>query len=475
MLPSPKPTSAWKPYGIVHMPWPGLFAALKRVYSDFGAVDEARQNRRSRSESRLHLEKSNGLQGRSLTIGGVVLGSLSNNPPRFDFTSSITASQQSTWLPSPAPPALRRTLQQSHSEFAIPRVNSDFVLFDQPAQRPQRAPSAPQLHPTFNLGNLYPNSAPSPTAGFQQPPLQQQRPKLQQRPPVPLFSSTTSTSTSTHTDIQQQQLHIATMAGTTHHLRSSMIQRLTSPIDLNTNNSFDSNLGAGLGPAFASNELEWGLTFPASAFTSINDSAAESIRTVSPKEIFGDSLGSAPHSTAFTNLTSPDIGESPYMINDSFETSPLFNPADGLQGGGPDTWYSLFPEQESQSPDIKIPAPAALNLERTPSSQSMARSNSSSANSPAILDSRRKSSVSSSPVINASISKSRRRRGVLPDITVDPNDKVAMKRARNTLAARDSRQRKFDHVNTLEKRNAELEAEVEKWKNIALAHGYNGA
>jgi general control protein GCN4 len=55
---------------------------------------------------------------------------------------------------------------------------------------------------------------------------------------------------------------------------------------------------------------------------------------------------------------------------------------------------------------------------------------------------------------------------------VDPNDKIALKRARNTLAARDSRQRKFDHVSTLEKRNAELEAELEKWKQIAYAQGY---
>jgi general control protein GCN4 len=58
---------------------------------------------------------------------------------------------------------------------------------------------------------------------------------------------------------------------------------------------------------------------------------------------------------------------------------------------------------------------------------------------------------------------------------VDPADKVALKRARNTLAARDSRQRKFDHVSTLEKRNAELEAEVEKWKSIAYSQGYTGS
>jgi hypothetical protein len=55
---------------------------------------------------------------------------------------------------------------------------------------------------------------------------------------------------------------------------------------------------------------------------------------------------------------------------------------------------------------------------------------------------------------------------------VDPNDKIALKRARNTLAARDSRQRKFNHVQTLEKEVEELKAEKEKWRNIALALGY---
>lgn len=241
--------------------------------------------------------------------------------------------------------------------------------------------------------------------------------------------------------------------------------------DLNTNNSFDSNLGAGLGPAFAS-DMNWDLT--ASAFTSINDaSIAGSTRTVSPKDIFHDPLGSVPPSTAFTNLTSPDIGESPY-ITDSLGESPMF-PADN-DNNVPTDWYSLFPD-ESQSPDLKAPAPLPIDLERTVSSQSMARSNSSGTNSPLVLDqaSRRKSSVTGSPATNASISKSRRRKGPLPPISVDPNDKIALKRARNTLAARDSRQRKFDHVNLLEKKNAELEAEVAKWKNIALAHGYNGA
>jgi hypothetical protein len=137
-------------------------------------------------------------------------------------------------------------------------------------------------------------------------------------------------------------------------------------------------------------------------------------------------------------------------------------------------WYSLFPEEDTKVPDTFAPA-ISMPLERTISSQSMERSGSSSNGSPLILDSysRRKSSVTNSPATNG-ISKTRRRKGPLPNISVDPNDKVALKRARNTLAARESRQRKFDHVSTLEAQNAELAAEVEKWKSIAMAHGYSG-
>ncbi|KAF1996883.1 hypothetical protein P154DRAFT_622939 [Amniculicola lignicola CBS 123094] len=356
----------------------------------------------------------------------------------FDFTSFTTASQQSTWLPSPAPSALRQPRPLSHPDFALPQT--DFVLYDQLPQvspRPQRAPSAPQTGHTFNAGQqFYANSAPSSTTGFQQPQSIQQ----QQRPPVPLFSSSSA---------NIFQSNAAVMA------------------DLHSNNSFDSNMGAGLGPAFGS---DFSLDMSSSAFTAVNDHsvASGSTRTVSPKDIFQDPLGSAPPSTAFTNLTSPDIGESPF-ITDSYETSPMFQ-GDAMMAS--DTWFSLFPEDA----DMKSTAPVAPDLERTVSSNSMARSSSSSTNSPIVLDSshRRKSSVNGSPATNAAITKARRRKGPLPPIAVDPGDKVALKRARNTLAARDSRQRKFDYVSTLEKRNADLEAELEKWKNIAISQGYNG-
>jgi general control protein GCN4 len=258
------------------------------------------------------------------------------------------------------------------------------------------------------------------------------------------------------------------MAGTRRTARSSLRQ-LTVSADLHSNNSFDS--GASLMPAFQAGAFNMDQI---SAFTAINDHsvAAGSIRTVSPKDIFADHFGSAPPSAAFTNLTSPDIDESPFLNNDSFECSPMFQNEPTMNNND---WFSLFPEEESKTVEPNYgSAPVSLPLERTISSQSMERSGSSSTGSPIVLDSsfRRKSSVTNSPATNG-ISKSRRRKGPLPSISVDPSDKIALKRARNTLAARESRQRKFDHVAELEQRNAELQAEMEKWKSIAMAHGYS--
>jgi len=330
------------------------------------------------------------------------------------------------------------------------------VLYDQPPQaprQPQRAPSVPQSRHLFNQGHgFYANSAPTSTTGFQaSPQLQQQQPQ-QQRPPVPLFSSPSNSI--------PQNSNVATMA------------------DLNSNNSFDS--GARLFAGVQSDTSLW--EAPHTAFTAINPSVSSSARTVSPKDLFVDPLNqSAPPSTTFTNITSPDVDASPFDINDSFETSPMFAATDSF--GASDNWFPLFPDDDGKfmsSANFAAPLITSVQstpeLERTVSSNSIDKSSISSANSPVVLDKsqRRKSSVNGSPVTNASVTKPRRRKGPLAPITVDPTDKVALKRARNTLAARDSRQRKFDHVNSLEKRNAELEAEVEKWKNIAYAQGYSG-
>ncbi|KAL7772282.1 hypothetical protein CFE70_002238 [Pyrenophora teres f. teres 0-1] len=202
----------------------------------------------------------------------------SPSPLPFDFTSSITASQQSSWLSSPAPHASRQPQNTSQTTFA--HRQADFVLYDQPAQvsqRPLRAPSAPQPGHTFNNGHhFYANSAPSSTTEFQQP-------RLLQRPPVPLFSSSSN---------NIPQLHnVTNMAGTMRAFRYPN-RELTFPADLNSNNSFDS------GASLMSNFNNGGFSMDhVSAFTAINDPsvAAGSTRTVSPRTSSMMALGLRHH------------------------------------------------------------------------------------------------------------------------------------------------------------------------------------
>ncbi|OBT57401.1 hypothetical protein VE04_02585 [Pseudogymnoascus sp. 24MN13] len=68
----------------------------------------------------------------------------------------------------------------------------------------------------------------------------------------------------------------------------------------------------------------------------------------------------------------------------------------------------------------------------------------------------------------------RKRNQPLPPIVVeDPNDTVAIKRARNTLAARKSRQKKMERFDELEAEIAKIAAERDMWKAKALARGAN--
>ncbi len=213
--------------------------------------------------------------------------------------------------------------------------------------------------------------------------------------------------------------------------------------------------------------------FSSPHFTTINDPASVQPsckrETVSPKDLVVGPT-SAPPSTTFTNYTSPSIWDSP-DVAESFETSPLFY-SDVDVGPGPDAWPSLFPgasgESDESPPDLMEDLTKTSPFIVTVGTDGMARQRSSPGQSPhASRGTPRHSSVSG---VNA-----RKRDKPLPPITVkDPNDTVEMKRARNTAAARKSRQKKAERVEELEKQVEDLQNEVEHWKNIALAGAGNG-
>lgn len=189
--------------------------------------------------------------------------------------------------------------------------------------------------------------------------------------------------------------------------------------------------------------------------------------TVSPQDIFKQALSSVPASTTVTNLTTPGSTflDTP---DESFQNTPYLpdNMNFGNMGSGYEIGQSFFPDlSATNSNDISaIEAPA---MSRTISSNSdnqilvhpggESRKRSSNA-SPMIAGSR--------PSTSAGISK---REKALPPIIADRDDPAALKRARNTAAARKSRDKKVKERETFESRIQELEAEVAFWKAKALA------
>ncbi|KAI1752079.1 hypothetical protein F4782DRAFT_531019 [Xylaria castorea] len=69
-----------------------------------------------------------------------------------------------------------------------------------------------------------------------------------------------------------------------------------------------------------------------------------------------------------------------------------------------------------------------------------------------------------------SVLPQRRQKSLLPFILDDPFG-ISIKRARNTLAARKSRERKAQRLEELEEKIAKLEQERDNWKNVAMKQG----
>jgi hypothetical protein len=221
------------------------------------------------------------------------------------------------------------------------------------------------------------------------------------------------------------------------------------------------------GGAAASNAF--GSAYSSPAVPYINDptvnlsssSSSTNMGTVSPRDLQRDPFASAPNSTAFTNLTSPSIYNDSPDFDPRFESPFIDGNGDLDQALQGDPWYPLFPQDESSGAQAQTNQSPLLPEEELAVSEVL-RSNT-----------RRRSGTAGSPSSGSHAAvagvNSRKRDKPLPPIIVDdPNDTVAMKRARNTLAARKSRQRKMQRFEELEDQIAKLEAERDHWKSLAL-------
>ncbi len=288
------------------------------------------------------------------------------------------------------------------------------------------------------------------------------------RPPVPLFSNSTGNMIS-QTPSQPSQSFVD---GTLTPLARSPVAWLTRPdLDLSPGLfDFPANFGVispDASPMVSFDSMgDVDLQLSEALFASVTQqtpaSVSTSIHTVSPKDLMLDNM-SAPPSTTMTNLTTPGTNymESPSYMIGSTDTSPLF--ANDNLDSEADHWPSLFddePNQENDNPSGKSPV---INTHVAPR---MSRYGSSPGQSSS-RDSHQGRHSSTSGV------SAKRRDKPLPAITIDdPTDIVAVKRARNTMAARKSRQKRVERNEELMNMVAELEKKVDYWKQIALSRGH---
>merc|ERR1712093_798750 len=383
-----------------------------------------------------------------------------------EFYNSSTTDSHPRWLPpssSSLPAQSPQQLSQdlSHPESHPQTNHQDFVLFEwSPSVRSTPSLSNNQAHrrnsshlasaqslqnqrvaaiiqatghsittsaltnrfnPAQSPQQFYASSAPSSTTA-----LQQQR---QTRPQVPLFSQSTGSIPQTPNMVMQDM---------------DLFDDFTAfEGGASTNqNSFPSAYSSPAVPTLYDQHMNLS-----------SSTSSTNMGTVSPQDLLRDPFASAPNSTAFTNLTSPDsqYHQSPEFAD--YDVSPFIGDNQDLdQVLAGDPWYPLFPQDDQvEQPKSQVEQSPLQPEEELEVSEHLRR---------------RRSGTASSPPAPGGV---RKRDKPLPPIVVeDPNDTVAMKRARNTLAARKSRQRKMQRLEDLEAKIARLEAERDHWKSLAL-------
>jgi len=380
--------------------------------------------------------------------------------------SSTTASQQQTWLPSPA--SARHPPQPTFTDFDLFQTAPTTTPGHQAT--PRRAPSLDStLQPSFNA----PLPAGSPAyrnLNSAQTNLSTQRSQRSTRPPVPLFHSNSAGNLVNRTNFNIQTPDIANfdMGGGGKQLPDSPLSHSSLMLAAEINVAYEGTFGD-LSAADASlftmdnTEFQQLMAAGTDGFTAINGNGG----TVSPQDVFNND--SFPPSTSFTNLTTPGstLLDTP---DEDYQTSPLFNDNLGAYSQGGDDWFPLFPTDDNSS---STPAPLMARTTSTssatqivvhPGGEGNRKRSSTTALSP--------SPVTFSPATkhsNVAGVNARKRDKPLPPIVVDESDQVALKRARNTAAARKSRAKKCLERDDMEAEIADLKQQVEHWKNLALA------
>lgn len=240
-------------------------------------------------------------------------------------------------------------------------------------------------------------------------------------------------------------------------------QLMTAPLHLLIHNTDlnDDQTAAGYAEQLDFSLLLAGDDYQTSSFTAVNDAAPSA--TVSPHDLFLDHELSAPNSNALTNLTTPSL------YNDTPDLSYDVSPAFGTNDMDMNDWPPLFPDQHfgSAAVDNSEPPSMTSSITSLPNhSFDLTRTPSNSSTHPVKADVLRQRLS-----LTSGIHKSRRTLKDLSPIQPNTEDETAVKRARNTMAARKSRQKKRDVEDSLRDALEAMTAERDHWRLVAIKHG----
>jgi len=413
------------------------------------------------------------------------------------YEQSFVTDYQQTWLTQPQSPRLP-TPASTTATSTIPDLTSDFVLFPSPlpaSPHSERVPATARTDPNCSPGSTF-------TGQRQTILLSQRRNSAQQinsssrlipqrvsnciegspvtssnglhacphsrtRPPVPLFANNLSGTIN-------QLPHTPGMSA--YHTKHSLQLESIPPPELTMYTDMDyfhfDEFEDSAGGAMEDSTMD-------SHYCAMNNlsshTSSTSLQTASPQDIFYPL--SAPPSAAFSNLTTPETRfiDSPDVLLYDSENQYLddLDPSAPFFGDVPDLFNREAMKQQSTMQNLSqaytIESPSATDAHED--APAMSR-NTSSTGKPSSRGSQQGRQSSTSGV------SKRRAKSDLPPITVqNPNDVIAIKRARNTMAARKSRDRRATHIEELEtdnarllEENAELRAQVDQLNAIAVAH-----
>jgi hypothetical protein len=402
--------------------------------------------------------------------------------PLFDFTSFTTDHQQ-TWLSQPPSSAPASAIHVQHN------FNQDFSLFgaaqETPTRHPQqsRARATSSIAPNFNLiqqphPHIAHNSGSTQVQKLQSnghtstsynnrsnssPTLRNQHQQHQRsRPPIPLFTqgSEQVASTQSQTHLLHHQIHTTSSIPQGEYSISDLpsAQSLNNTVPANMSTAFDMYLSGD--DSFDPADSMLGFGYSDQAFTAINGSASSQSpvtpQTVSPHELLNHTMAlSAPSSTAFPPLSTPGSTyfESPFMESSSLDTSPMVDGALDSTLDFKDFSMPLFPQDGS---DMFVNTHASFASAGTASTNASTSSpmihQKSSPGRPSTSSSVRGHARKHSSV--SGISKPKVRRELEPIKITEEDSKEDAKRKKNTAAARKSRQKRQE---TMESYEAELQ------------------